>query len=252
MAKDTITFILYGEVPLESFSEAIERWAKLIDALSREVGQRTDIEWEIAKLQSSNPTVTIKGRSPDINAVEKVVVAQGIVWKALEHNDPIPYSDFIGSKARAITQILDGKITQIEIKTDEDSAVVEQAFDVDFKSAEDDYSFGTVTGYIETITKHNQLSFTVYDLVFNRAIVCKFSEEQKRKVLSGWERRVRISGKIYRNAFTNRPSEIRDITSIEILEDYAQGAFEAASGVIPWQEGYELPEKTIRRIRDGE
>ncbi|MEX2162579.1 MAG: hypothetical protein WD751_11810 [Anaerolineales bacterium] len=252
MAKDTITFILHGDIPLELFSEAIERWSKLVDILSKEVGERTDIEWEIAKLKSSDPTVIVRGRSPDMPAVEKVVAAQGIVWRALEKKEPIPYSDAVSSRARAITGILNGKISHIEIKTDESSAIVEESFFDEGGTEEREYSFGTVTGYVETITKHNKLRFTIYDLIFNRAVFCQFNDEQKKMVVSVWEKRVRIAGKIYRDTQTGRPIEIRDVTEIELLDDSPPGSFEAASGIIPWRKGDELPEEVIRRIRNDE
>lgn len=251
MAKDTITFILHGDIPLDLFSEAIERWSKLVDILSKEVGERTDIEWEIAKLKSSDPTVIVRGKSPDMPAVEKVVAAQWVVWHALEKKEPIPYSDAVASRARAITGILNGKISHIEIKTDDSSAIVEESF-VDESNENRDFSFGTVTGYVETITKHNKLRFTIYDLIFNRAVTCQFTDEQKKMVVSVWEKRVRIAGKIFRDGQTGRPIEIQEVSGIELLEDSAQGSFEAASGIIPWRKGDELPEEVIRRIRNDE
>ena len=251
MAKDTITFILHGDVPLELFSEAIDRWSKLVDVLSKEIGERADIEWEIAKLQSSNPTVTIRGHSPDMPAVEKVVMAQRIVWQALEKKEPIPYSDAVSSRARAITNVLNGKITHIEIKTEDSSSIVEESFSIG-EDDDRDFSFGTVTGYVETITKHNKLRFTIYDLIFNRAVFCQFTDEQKERVHSIWEKRVRIAGKIFRDSQSGRPIEIRDVTKIELLDDSPPGSFEAASGVIPWRPGDELPEDVIRRIRNDQ
>ena len=249
MPKNTITFVLHGEIPLLEFSAAIERWSKLIETLSREIGERDDIEWEIEKLQSSNPTTTIRGKSPDMEAVERVVMAQEIVWESMQNDLPIPYSASISRQAASITSLINGKIKAIEITTEKGSSKVEQAFEKEILP-EEDFSYGTITGYVETISIHKTNRFVIYDLIFGKAVFCKFTEKQKKLVKDSWDKKVTVSGKVFRNKATGIARTVADITMIKIHEKKGSYQFEAASGVIPWQSGDEMPELVIRRIRD--
>lgn len=250
MPKDTLALILHGEVSLEDFAEAIERLSALVENLTREVAFSSDIEWEIAQLKSSSPTTIVKGISKNLIDVEKVIQAYGIVGQAMEMDKPIPYSEAVAREARAISGILNGKITSVEFKTDDYEAIVEKPL-TDEESAEKDYSIGTVTGYVETLSKHGRLRFIIYDMLFGRAVICYLSDKFEKEMLDAWDRRVSVAGKVYRDPDTGRPEEIRDINYIKVHEEVPPGAFMAAQGVLPWKEGDELPEQIIRRLRDA-
>lgn len=249
--KKTISLQLNGDITLSDFSKVMAHFTDLIDELSSDIGRPAEIEWEIAKLEGGSATAVIVGKSPDLAAVEKVVQAYETIGKAIESNGPIPYSQRISRQARAITEVLNGKITSIEMRTEEFEAVIHQSvyYEEEFKT---DYSFGTVTGKVETLSKHGRMRFVLYDTLFNRAVNCYLSKDQEYLMLDAWDKRIMVSGKIFRDPTSDRPLEIRDINYIEVKDEVQPGTFLQVEGIIPWKEGDEYPEEIIRRYRDAQ
>src|SRR5207253_6784001 len=84
VAKDTVTLTLEGDVPVDEFAKAIGYFSALLRALSEEVSNSTPIEWDIARLSGGSATAVVRGTAPDTKAVEKVVIAYGVVGRSLE------------------------------------------------------------------------------------------------------------------------------------------------------------------------
>lgn len=251
MNKDTIAFILRGEVDLLLFTEALDRWRDLIDILSSEVGERKDITWEIAKLSSSDPHVYVQGISEDIQAVEKVVGAHGAIWDAIINNRAVPYSDAVESRARAISTIIDGSITGIEFITNDFETVISQSYGIELEEQKS-YTLGSVTGRIKTLSIHNRKRFVLYDTIFNRAITCYYPDDLENLVDDSYKHLVVVTGKLHRDAESDRVTQITDVISIDPLGPSLGGRFEDAKGILPWKEGDDLPEDIIRRLRDND
>ncbi len=51
MSSDTLTLKLNGDVPLETYAQAIESLAKLVASLTEEIAGQDEIAWEIADLR---------------------------------------------------------------------------------------------------------------------------------------------------------------------------------------------------------
>ena len=66
-----------------------------------------------------------------------------------------------------------------------------------------------------------------------------------------WGRRVRVSGQVSRETTSGLPKAIRQILDVEILEEVAPGSYRLARGAVSRQPGDEMPEDTIRRLRDA-
>ena len=66
-----------------------------------------------------------------------------------------------------------------------------------------------------------------------------------------WGRRARVSGRISRELSTGRPVVIRQILTVEILEDIAPGSYRLARGAVQWNVGEKMPEEIIRQLRDA-
>ena len=59
---------------------------------------------------------------------------------------------------------------------------------------------------------------------------------------------VDVTGAVSRDFVTDRPSSIRDITGIEVVEEGSSSGYRAARGVLT---ATEPAEKLIRQMRDG-
>jgi len=193
----------------------------------------------------------IIGKSTDEVAVEKVVHAYEVIGKSIEERDPIPYSREISRHARAITEVLNGKITSIEMMTDDfDAQIIEaHTYEEELKS---DFTFGTVTGKVETLSKRGKMRFVLYDTLFNKAVNCYLALNQEHLMLDAWDKRIMVSGKIFRDPITIRPVAVRDINYLEIMKESQPGAILQVKGILPWREGDEFPEVIIRRYRDAQ
>ncbi|MBI5841947.1 MAG: hypothetical protein HZB19_17805 [Chloroflexi bacterium] len=66
-----------------------------------------------------------------------------------------------------------------------------------------------------------------------------------------WGKRAVVSGKVGRQAESGRPVVIREVKSIEIIDKPEQGSYKHARGVLPWKQGDEKPEVTLRRMRNA-
>jgi hypothetical protein len=250
MSRNTITLSLTGDVPLAEFAKAMGHFSALVDALTDNIGRTTDIEWEISKLEAGSATAVIISRSPFEDAIEKVVRAYEIIGTAIKDNKPIPFPEPIAKEAKAITGLLNGKIKTVEFITDEIISSIDRPLDFE-DQLQRAYSFGTVSGTVETLSKRGRIRFILYDFLFDRAVNCYLIAGQEHLMLDAWDKRVRVAGQVYRDPITGRPMDVRDINYVQILDD-TQIDFMSLAGIIPWKAGDEYPEETIRRIRDAE
>ncbi len=250
MAKDTLGLTLRGDVPLAEFAEAMRHFASLVEALTSEVGEHAEIEWEIAKLESGSATAVIIGRSTDQLAVEKVVKAYEVIGGAIQNNRPIPYPERIAREARAITALLNGKITSVEFQTQDFGVSVDQPVELQ-EIVSGEYSFGIVSGKVETLSKHGKMRFVLYDTMFNRAVDCYLQKGQEDMMLDVWDKRVRVAGQVSRDAGTGRPMAIHNISYIDAIPESSVN-LASLVGIIPWHEGDENPEDAIRRLRNAD
>jgi hypothetical protein len=250
--KNTITLKLNGDIMLAEFSKVMNHLTTLINTLTTEVGENAEIEWEISKLESGSAGAEIIGKSQDELSVNKVVEAYEVIGKAITENNPIPYNEKIANEARSITSVINGKITSIEMRTQEFETTIDHAIEEKDVEKDKGFSYGTITGLVETLSKRRRMRFVLYDSLFDRAVNCYLKEGQEHLLLDAWDKRVTVAGKVYRDAETGRPYEVRDINYIENKEPSQPGIFMNVEGLIPWKMGDEYPEEVIRRYRDAQ
>lgn len=253
MDKDTLALRLDGVVPVIEFARAIGHFAALITALSKEVAGLVPVEWEIAKLESSSPKVIARGISTELEVIERVVTAYGIVGESLQTGQPIPYSDEVASEARQLVGILNGKVKAVTFVTPTNETTVDHPL----TEGQDEklgkrYTLGTVTGVAVSLLRQPGLQLTITDLIFNRAVSCFLSSDYEESMRAVWGKTVAVTGLIYRDPLTGRPLEVRNVFRLETVEDTSPGGFKAAAGAFVWKLGDEPAELTIRRIRDAD
>lgn len=251
MAKNTLSLALEGDVELGDFAQTIHAFERLISELTNEIGEGIAVEWDVVELAAGSASAMILGTSDSMGIVERVVSAYSIVGEAMERGEEAPYSRRVNDAARQVTEVLNGKIHAIRFETDEMMAEVTSLLpETSVKGKV--YSFGTIKGTIETLAGRRTLRFILYDSLFDHAVYCYLDQDQKDLVRNLWLRKVKVSGKIGRDAGKGRPVEVRQITKIEPIEDLPKSSYKRAKGVLPWSEDDLLPEDEIRGLRNDE
>lgn len=251
MPKDTLTFVLEGEVMLNSFARALNEFNALLNNLSEEVGGNAGIEWLVEELYSGSAVATFQGIYPDGKVVETIVNAYEVVGEALSTGGEIPYSEAVRRSAWNITGLLNSKITSMRFETPEREFIISSKTLGGAKTAPMKYSLGTVKGTIQTLSMRRKLSFTIWDSLFDKPVNCYLKEGEEERMRKAWGKRAVVSGKIGRQAETGRPIVIREVKSIHILEDIEPGKYRHARGALTWKEGDEKPEDAVRRLRNA-
>jgi len=255
MADYTVTIELEGDVPLSLFAQAIQQWQQLLSELSSEIGRDANIEWIVDDLRAGSAIATVRGESEQTGTLERVVRGYEIVGKALATNQPIPYSDRVATPARALTSVLNGKITAVRFSTPDESATVHSpqltSHSFVVETAQPIISFGAIEGRIQTLTERRELRFTLFDSLYDHAIPCFLQDDQRDMMRNVWGHRAIVQGRIARDPILGRPKEIRQITDVAILDDVQPGTYQAARGVAPIGEEGLSAEEAIRRVRDA-
>ena len=78
-------------------------------------------------------------------------------------------------------------------------------------------SIGTITGLVETLSMRRNLRFILYDDAFDRAVTCYIDKEQEELMRDLWGKQISVTGRIYREPYSGKPVEIRNINKITIL-----------------------------------
>ncbi|MEO8053253.1 MAG: hypothetical protein ABI833_22865 [Acidobacteriota bacterium] len=281
MITDTLTIVLDGEVPLAEFARTIESFYELVKALSDEVGT-PDLDWVLDDLQVSSAFATI--RAPhDPQSAERVINAYAEVGHALEVDGPMEFSPRVRSAARKVVSIRDPRVRSVRFETRLRDATVKisPSKPVELPPAEEAQiqveqinvtgpipvprqvsprptlsvalppSLGGIQGRVQALSNRGGLRFTVYDLLYDKAIGCYIAEGKEELLRNIWGRLAVIEGMITRDPINGRPLSIRQVSDITMLPD-PRGAreYEDARGAVTSLTGLS-PEDAIRKVRDA-
>lgn len=245
-----MTLALGGDVPLDQFADTMERFHRLIDLLSREVGGDAEIAWTVEELSAGSAIVTVLGQAQVAETAERIGRAYSAIGRALELEEPIPYSPRIAEAARSITRVLNGKITSIRFEAMSEVATVTSEQPLSQAPAILG-AWGAIEGRVETLTSRRYLGFTLYDSLHDRAVSCRLAADQADLVREAWGRRVVVRGWVRRDPASRRPVFIDPVRSIEVLAEVEPGSYRRARGVAPAAPDEGSPEVAIRRLRDA-
>lgn len=250
MSNDTLTLFLDGNIPLELFAQAVAHFNGLVAALTAEVGDDQPVEWQIEHLHAGSALIEIMPYADDVEIVDRIVRAYDEVGEALARREPVPYSQTVASAAYGLAGLLNGKITSLALQTRYDRHTVTEAAALHVVApAGHRPAWGEVRGEVGAITRRPHIQITLYDDLFDRAVTCHLNPSWQSKVTNYWGKRIAVTGLVYRDAQSDRPYKIRDVTTIDILRP-PTGDYQRARGAIPWQPGDEPAEASIRRLRD--
>ena len=65
-----------------------------------------------------------------------------------------------------------------------------------------------------------------------------------------WGKLVTVTGRVTRDGETGQARAVREITAIDPIPEVKPGSYKIARGALPWQEGDEPAEVSLRRLRD--
>ena len=258
MLTDIVSLELRGDIQIREFAQAVSHFSDLVHDLSEQIAGKGTVEWELAILEYGSPAILEwRGHASDFDNVEKVTGALESIGQNILSGRPIPYGKKISDSATSLLKIPNGKVHTLIVGSNNYKA----AFTSDHKSnyveeseeKSNDFSYGEVVGIADTVTRHTGHIVTIYDELFERAVHCHFRSNQQEQMRDLWGKRVVVTGEVERDKVTSRPLKIRDITNVKLLPANPLGlvgSFERIRGLFSHSPNDELPEVTIRRMRD--
>lgn len=250
MLNDTLTLALEGEVSLEDYSKIMRDFNALVNQLSKEVAKGADINWIIEDLNAGSASATIQGSFEDTQLIENVVLAYENIGEALQTGKKFPYPKNIENTVFGITNVLDGKITAVRFETPRKDFIVTSSVKKEGVILQMKYSIGSVKGVVESLSMRNQLQFTLWDSIFDKAVKCYLDKGQEEIMRDVWGRRAVVFGRITRNPENGLPINVRDITDIQIVPQVDPESYKQARGMFHWKDGDKKAEEIIRSIRN--
>ncbi len=252
MAKNTLTFELGGRVGLEEFSEGINAFRGLINALTP---KDLKVTWVIDDLQPGSAIATFRGEAENMVDVEDIVELYGNVGYALAKKEELSkhgewqYNGKVSKAAQRIGNLAE-TVEYVRFETpDVDHLIYGNGSAIHVPPPST--SIGSINGRVQTLSNRSGLRFNLFDAVFDKAVACYLQPDQEESMREIWGRRVEVTGTISRQALTGRPMSIRQILKITPLGEVEPGSYRNARGAVPWEEGQKLPEQVIRELRDA-
>lgn len=251
---DTVTLALGGgSVALREFAMALDRMNRALQQLASDAGAR--IDWVVAGLDYSSAIATVVGRPLDEASealLPKVVDGFGAAGEAIAYGRPATASQKTMVLLRQITALLGDGVDEVRFETSTREAVVrvgEQAAG-ELVTSEPGRDHGTVVGRVQTLQGRGRLRFTLYDLANDRAVSCWLAAGQEELMRGAWGRLVEVVGVVWRDAATNVPLSVRQVTDLNILSEPEPEAWLSARGAVT-APGSPSAEQVIRQLRDA-
>ena len=110
-------------------------------------------------------------------------------------------------------------------------------------------SLGSVRGRVERLPQRNIPTFSIYELVNDRAVSCYPHPDYSAVVREAWGQIADVTGTITRDAATGRPLSIRRVRRVDVVEDEGEpDGHLSVRGAITITEP---AEHALRRMRDA-
>jgi hypothetical protein len=255
--KNTLTLVLSGEVLLEELTNGLTSFQSLIDALGREVAAGAVIDWRVEDLAPGSARASVRGiarREDDQPKVEQVVEAYARVGAALEAGRPVPYSGSVAKAAERLVLLIGDRIDSIILETEDQDWTISrpgEGINSPVEGLPLEPAYGAVEGRVQTLSSRGGLRFTLYDTLFDKAVSCYLAEGYEEIMRGTWGRMAVVEGMVKRDPRTGRPLTVRDVRSVEPLEEGGREDYRRARGLVAIGPDAPLPEEVIRKARDG-
>jgi hypothetical protein len=254
---DTLTLALHGDVALIDFETAVRHLSRLVAALTAEE-KVEGVLWRIDDLAYGSAVTTIRGipeNGTKPEEIERVVRAYIEVGQALEQGVTIPYPKAVQREARGLAGLIrDAGIEAVRFETAESDAIIRETSQHALLPTEqpgETQAYGAVTGRVQTLTSRNNLRFTLYDHINDRAVSCYLVEGGESLMRQMWDRVATVEGWVSRDPQTGRPMAVRRVSNVTALTGVEPQDYIKARGAIPRSDDEPLPEVFTRRLRDA-
>ena len=109
-------------------------------------------------------------------------------------------------------------------------------------------SLGSVRGRITTLPHERGLHFSLCDLIDDAMVACYTPSDMEAAMGDARGRIADVTGTVRRDPATDRPLSIRDIASVDPVEEGSKTAYRSARGALNTREPAEV---LVRRMRNG-
>ena len=241
-----MTFELGGEVRIDDLENGVGRFRRLVSALATGVA----VTWIVEDLHIGSATITVRAESSDDVGVERILEDYARVGQILAEGEPLQFAQSNVTKAANEIALLTESHEYIRFETPYTDYTIYRNGTALEESDSPRSAIGMVTGTVQTLSSRAGLRFSLYDTIHDKSVSCYLNPGQEELMREVWGRRAQVTGTISRESGSGRPTTIRDILKVELLEEVQPGSYKLAKGAVPWQPGDMLPEEAIRRIRD--
>lgn len=253
MSESHVRFQLGGEVTIEALSNAFARFFQVLEALQE--SHSAEVRWVLAGLDYGSAAASAQAVPLDDEAHRLIPAmcdnfidaAQRVQGGNADLGFPLHKQMYelmaLANEAHPVTVQTNGKQVVVEAPLDP-LALSETEW-----PEEDPRSIGTVRGRVESLSRRKGLSFNLYELSSNRAVKCYLSHDQEETMRDVWGHIADVTGTVGRDAKTDRPLWVRQVTKIDPVEEGDPDGYLRARGVIRISEPAEV---LVRQMRDDQ
>ncbi len=249
--EDSVKFHLGGEVTIEQLSIAFARFSRVLDTLRQ--SHSAEVRWVLAGLDYGSAAAIAQAVPLDDEAQMRIPAmydnyidaAQRVQAGSVDRTFPL-HRDVHGLMALAdeghpITIQADGK--QVVVNAPIPPLTLTSVEESD----KDATSVGTVRGRVETLSRRRGLTFRLYELTTDSAVVCYMDPDLEDTMRGAWGHVADVTGTVLRDAKTDKPLWIRRVTNVDPVDEGDPRGYLRARGTVQTSEPAEV---LVRRMRD--
>lgn len=250
MMENHLRFHLGGEVTIEQLSDALARFSHVLDTLRQ--SHSAEVRWVLAGLDCGSAAATARAVPLDDEAVQRIpAMCDSYIDAAQRVQDGCIDRAFPLHREMYELMALADNDHPIMIQTDSKQVVVDAPIPPLMVAVgdpdEDVVSLGTVRGRVETLSRRQGLTFRLYELASDSAVVCYMDPTLEDTMRGVWGHIADVTGRVRRDAKTDRPLWIRQVTTVEPVNEGDSSGYLRARGVVRASQPAEV---LVRRMRD--
>lgn len=255
---DTVMLKVQGTVTIPEYARALALMSRMLAALTKFRAGTGALSWEVESLSGTSANTLARGnprRHGKIVQLRQVVTDWAVVGDKMRTGAPArEYPEDVQAACEGFRELVSNDRTEITKLWFENPLrevpvlrLVDRRPDPE---ADLMVSYGSVRGWVEAITKHAGLRFTLYDRLHHKAVSCYVAEGNQELLRNLWGRYVAVEGIVRRERESGRVISVREIVHAAPEKEGKPDAWRAAVGCAPSKPGDISSEEAIRRVRD--
>lgn len=191
------------EISIVDFAKALESFFALVKELSRQFVPKKDSSAWIVKVYSGSAGIGLSGR-PGVYTSNEIDTVRSNLLIGLNElkmgTRPVFFTDKSVECSKALASLFKKKkAPNLRIWSKQDRSVsigreiATHAANLLEVAYEDD---GSVDGFLQKLSAHNQFEFVIYDTLDDRAIKCEVEESKLEGAWKSFRKRVEVVGKV--------------------------------------------------------